>query len=98
MIPSSIRNLLHLILGDGWSVSSIIISLNKSTIFHLNENECNVSHKHTRIYTYMQEKNLENHKHCFIFGGGSRLCPGKELGIVQISVFLHYFVTRYRSF
>ncbi|KAF3431608.1 hypothetical protein FNV43_RR26339 [Rhamnella rubrinervis] len=42
------------------------------------------------------DKNLENHKHCFIFGGGGRLCPGKELGILQISIFLHYFVTRYR--
>ncbi|KAH7516121.1 hypothetical protein FEM48_Zijuj10G0101300 [Ziziphus jujuba var. spinosa] len=42
------------------------------------------------------DKSLENHKYCFIFGGGSRLCPGKELGIVQISIFLHYFVTRYR--
>eukprot|EP00252_Welwitschia_mirabilis_P024994 TRINITY_DN7651_c0_g1_i2.p1 TRINITY_DN7651_c0_g1~~TRINITY_DN7651_c0_g1_i2.p1 ORF type:complete len:479 (+),score=57.63 TRINITY_DN7651_c0_g1_i2:467-1903(+) len=30
------------------------------------------------------------------FGGGSRLCPGKELGIAEISIFLHYFVTRYR--
>ncbi|KAE8713123.1 Cytochrome P450 85A1 [Hibiscus syriacus] len=31
-----------------------------------------------------------------IFGGGSRQCPGKELGIAEISTFLHYFVTRYR--
>ncbi|KAK4749195.1 hypothetical protein SAY87_026644 [Trapa incisa] len=31
-----------------------------------------------------------------MFGGGSRLCPGKELGIAEISTFLHYFVTRYR--
>ncbi|XP_052205319.1 cytochrome P450 85A-like [Diospyros lotus] len=31
----------------------------------------------------------------FIFGGGTRQCPGKELGIAEISVFLHYFVTRY---
>ncbi|XP_044493276.1 cytochrome P450 85A-like [Mangifera indica] len=38
----------------------------------------------------------ESHNYNFIFGGGTRLCPGKELGIVKISTFLHYFVTRYR--
>ncbi|KAL6505661.1 hypothetical protein OROHE_023040 [Orobanche hederae] len=42
------------------------------------------------------DKNLETHNYCFFFGGGSRLCPGKELGIVTISIFLHYFVTTYR--
>ncbi|KAL4319392.1 hypothetical protein GQ457_18G024440 [Hibiscus cannabinus] len=42
------------------------------------------------------DKSLESHSYCFIFGGGSRLCPGKELGILQISIFLHYFVTSYR--
>ncbi|XP_044489546.1 cytochrome P450 85A-like [Mangifera indica] len=38
----------------------------------------------------------ESHNYNFIFGGGTRLCPGKELGIAKISTFLHYFVTRYR--
>ncbi|KAH0851800.1 hypothetical protein HID58_015243 [Brassica napus] len=42
------------------------------------------------------EKSLESQNSCFVFGGGTRLCPGKELGIVEISSFLHYFVTRYR--
>ncbi|KAA3488026.1 cytochrome P450 85A-like [Gossypium australe] len=42
------------------------------------------------------DKNLESHNYCFIFGGGSRLCPGKELGLLQVSIFLHYFVTSYR--
>uniref|UniRef100_A0A7N0ZRE0 Cytochrome P450 n=1 Tax=Kalanchoe fedtschenkoi TaxID=63787 RepID=A0A7N0ZRE0_KALFE len=41
-------------------------------------------------------KELEHHKYCLLFGGGGRLCPGKELGIVKISFFLHYFVTKYR--
>lgn len=45
----------------------------------------------------MQDKNLESQNFFFIFGGGTRLCPGKELGIAEISTFLHYFVTRYRS-
>lgn len=45
----------------------------------------------------MKEKSLESQNSCFVFGGGTRLCPGKELGIVEISSFLHYFVTRYRS-
>lgn len=25
------------------------------------------------------------------------MCPGKEVGTVEIATFLHYFVTRYRS-
>ncbi|XP_020244260.1 cytochrome P450 85A-like [Asparagus officinalis] len=41
-------------------------------------------------------KNQESHPYFMAFGGGTRLCPGKELGIVEIAVFLHYFVTRYR--
>uniref|UniRef100_A0A2N9H7B7 Cytochrome P450 85A1 n=1 Tax=Fagus sylvatica TaxID=28930 RepID=A0A2N9H7B7_FAGSY len=43
------------------------------------------------------DKSLESHKHCFLFGAGGTLCPGKELGIVKVSTFLHYFVTRYRE-
>jgi brassinosteroid-6-oxidase 1 len=31
-----------------------------------------------------------------LFGGGSRMCPGKEVGTVEIATFLHYFVTQYR--
>ncbi|KAK4484041.1 hypothetical protein RD792_011256 [Penstemon davidsonii] len=42
------------------------------------------------------DKSLETHNYCLLFGGGSRLCPGKELGIINISTFLHYLVTRYR--
>ncbi|XAR65299.1 hypothetical protein NMG60_11009377 [Bertholletia excelsa] len=42
------------------------------------------------------DKSMESHHYCFLFGGGGRLCPGKELGIVTISTFLHYFVTKYR--
>ncbi|CAL5186597.1 unnamed protein product [Lathyrus oleraceus] len=42
------------------------------------------------------EKNLESHNYFFLFGGGTRLCPAKELGITEISTFLHYILTRYR--
>ncbi|KAL9230071.1 hypothetical protein vseg_005463 [Gypsophila vaccaria] len=42
------------------------------------------------------EKGLESQHYFLIFGGGTRQCPGKELGIAEISIFLHYFVTRYR--
>ncbi|WOL10441.1 Cytochrome P450 [Canna indica] len=39
---------------------------------------------------------LDSHHHFMLFGGGSRMCPGKELGTAEIAIFLHYFVTRYR--
>ncbi|EAZ27720.1 hypothetical protein OsJ_11669 [Oryza sativa Japonica Group] len=42
------------------------------------------------------EKNMESHPHFMLFGGGSRMCPGKEVGTVEIATFLHYFVTQYR--
>ncbi|KAI4346717.1 hypothetical protein L6164_007589 [Bauhinia variegata] len=42
------------------------------------------------------DKNLESQSYFLIFGGGTRQCPGKELGVAEISTFLHYFVTRYR--
>lgn len=42
------------------------------------------------------ETGLESHKRFLLFGGGSRLCPGKESGVAEISTFLHYLVTRYR--
>ncbi|OMP06006.1 Cytochrome P450 [Corchorus olitorius] len=42
------------------------------------------------------DKSLESQGYFLIFGGGTRQCPGKELGIAEISTFLHYFVTRYR--
>ncbi|KAI5678873.1 hypothetical protein M9H77_09823 [Catharanthus roseus] len=47
-------------------------------------------------WRWLEDTGLESHKYCFLFGGGSRLCPGKELGMVTISLFLHYFVTGYR--
>uniref|UniRef100_A0A7N0T9R8 Cytochrome P450 85A n=1 Tax=Kalanchoe fedtschenkoi TaxID=63787 RepID=A0A7N0T9R8_KALFE len=42
------------------------------------------------------ENSLESHNYFLLFGGGTRQCPGKELGIAEICTFLHYFVTRYR--
>ncbi|CAJ1931860.1 unnamed protein product [Sphenostylis stenocarpa] len=42
------------------------------------------------------EKGLETHNHNMLFGAGGRVCPGKELGLVKISLFIHYFVTKYR--
>ncbi|XP_027361758.1 cytochrome P450 85A-like [Abrus precatorius] len=42
------------------------------------------------------ENGLESHNHNMLFGAGGRVCPGKEWGILKISLFLHYFVTKYR--
>ncbi|KAG2316398.1 hypothetical protein Bca52824_019520 [Brassica carinata] len=42
------------------------------------------------------EKSLESKSYFLLFGGGARLCPGKELGISEVSIFIHYFVTGYK--
>ncbi|XP_058755456.1 cytochrome P450 85A-like [Vicia villosa] len=42
------------------------------------------------------DKSLESKNYFLLFGGGTRLCPGKEAGITEISTFLHYLLTRYR--
>ncbi|KAJ4873541.1 Cytochrome P450 85A2 [Raphanus sativus] len=42
------------------------------------------------------EKNLESKSYFLLFGGGARHCPGKELGISEVSSFIHYFVTKYK--
>ncbi|XP_009596988.1 cytochrome P450 85A1 [Nicotiana tabacum] len=42
------------------------------------------------------DKSLENKNSFLVFGGGTRQCPGKELGVAEISTFLHYFVTKYK--
>ncbi|KAK4271897.1 hypothetical protein QN277_020523 [Acacia crassicarpa] len=47
-------------------------------------------------WRWLEEKSIESQNCFFIFGGGTRQCPGKELGIAEISTFLHYFVTSYR--
>ncbi|PHT43196.1 Cytochrome 85A1 [Capsicum baccatum] len=43
------------------------------------------------------DKSLEHQNSFLVFGGGTRQCPGKELGVAEISTFLHYFVTKYRN-
>ncbi|PKI43201.1 hypothetical protein CRG98_036398 [Punica granatum] len=42
------------------------------------------------------DKSQESINNNLMFGGGTRQCPGKELGVAEISTFLHYFVIRYR--
>ncbi|KAF2313695.1 hypothetical protein GH714_012765 [Hevea brasiliensis] len=54
-----------------------------------------------RIYVYTREINYDPFLYLAIIlqpmeMAGTRQCPGKELGIAEISTFLHYFVTRYR--
>ncbi|KAK7861484.1 cytochrome p450 85a1 [Quercus suber] len=48
------------------------------------------------MFNNLMDKCLESHSYCFLFGAGGGLCPGKELGMVKVSTFLHYYVTKYR--
>ncbi|XP_012079290.1 abietadienol/abietadienal oxidase isoform X1 [Jatropha curcas] len=45
---------------------------------------------------YQEKRNWRNSPLYSPFGGGARFCPGAELARLQISLFLHYFVTTYR--
>ncbi|KAK9104372.1 hypothetical protein Scep_021216 [Stephania cephalantha] len=47
-------------------------------------------------WRWTKDTNLEGHKYFMLFGRGGRLCAGKELAFVVISIFLHYFVTKFR--
>ncbi|CAL0318186.1 unnamed protein product [Lupinus luteus] len=42
------------------------------------------------------EKGSESQNYNMLYGAGGRECPGKELSISRISLFLHHFVTKYR--
>ncbi|KAF6144111.1 hypothetical protein GIB67_004784 [Kingdonia uniflora] len=43
-----------------------------------------------------QEQSGTTSKNFTPFGGGQRLCPGLELSRLEVSIFLHHLVTRYR--
>ncbi|KAK4399860.1 cytochrome [Sesamum angolense] len=47
-------------------------------------------------WRWLQDEKLEANNYVLLFGGGTRLCPGKELGIVKVATFLHYLATTYR--
>jgi hypothetical protein len=48
------------------------------------------------MYRCVQKKNSDSLLYFMDFRGGRRLCPGKELGLVEISMFLYYFVMYYK--
>ncbi|KZV34787.1 abietadienol/abietadienal oxidase-like, partial [Dorcoceras hygrometricum] len=43
-----------------------------------------------------EKRNWRNSPYFAPFGGGARFCPGAELARLQIALFLHYFVTKFR--
>eukprot|EP00257_Ricinus_communis_P008188 XP_002525487.2 abietadienol/abietadienal oxidase [Ricinus communis] len=45
---------------------------------------------------YQENRNWRSSPVYSPFGGGARFCPGAELARLQIALFLHYFVTKYR--
>ncbi|CAI9102361.1 OLC1v1000621C1 [Oldenlandia corymbosa var. corymbosa] len=73
----------------GWKIYAFTREINYDPILYPEPFEFNP-------WRWLQDKGLESHNYQFLFGGGTRLCPGKELGIVTISMFLHYFVIKYR--
>uniref|UniRef100_A0A5B6YW95 Uncharacterized protein n=1 Tax=Davidia involucrata TaxID=16924 RepID=A0A5B6YW95_DAVIN len=71
----------------GWKVLAWIRNVHLDNEYYPNPKEFNPSrwdnHK-VKAGTYSP------------FGGGSRLCPGKDLAKLEVSVFLHYYLLNYK--
>ncbi|XP_043713448.1 3-epi-6-deoxocathasterone 23-monooxygenase CYP90C1 [Telopea speciosissima] len=78
------------LIPKGWCVLASFSSV------HLDEENYENPYQFDPWRWQRKEGNLSN-SICFTpFGGGQRLCPGFELGRLEISIFLHHLVTRYR--
>ncbi|KAJ4962707.1 hypothetical protein NE237_022646 [Protea cynaroides] len=78
------------LIPKGWCVMTSFASI------HLDEENYENPYQFDPWRWQKKEGNLSN-SNCFTpFGGGQRLCPGFELSRLEVSIFLHHLVTRYR--
>ncbi|XP_010275532.1 PREDICTED: 3-epi-6-deoxocathasterone 23-monooxygenase-like isoform X2 [Nelumbo nucifera] len=74
----------------GWCVLASFISV------HMNEENYENTNQFDPWRWQRKGGNINNN-YCFTpFGGGQRLCPGLELSRLEVSIFLHHLVTRFR--
>ncbi|KAI4313324.1 hypothetical protein L6164_026311 [Bauhinia variegata] len=71
----------------GWKVLSFARAVHLDPQYHLNPQQFNPSR--------WDDYNVKTSSF-FPFGIGSRLCPGMDLGKLEISIFLHYFLLNYK--
>uniref|UniRef100_A0A3Q7FE01 Cytochrome P450 n=1 Tax=Solanum lycopersicum TaxID=4081 RepID=A0A3Q7FE01_SOLLC len=71
----------------GWKVLPILSAVHLEPSLHENPSEFNP----------WRWTDPATSKNVVPFGGGSRLCPGSELGKLEASFFLHYLLLNYRS-
>ncbi|KAJ4961227.1 hypothetical protein NE237_021137 [Protea cynaroides] len=74
------------LIPSGWKVLPIL------TAAHLNPS----LHENATEFNPWRWKGQEMSKNLQAFGGGRRLCPGAELGKLEVAFFIHHLVLNYR--
>jgi len=77
------------LIPKGWVVYAFMISTNLNENFH---NEALTFNP----WRWKLDQDVSNDSLFSPFGGGARLCPGSHLAKLELSLFLHIFITRFR--
>nr|ADR78277.1 CYP720B5v1 [Picea sitchensis] len=77
------------VIPKGWVVFAFMVAT------HLNENFHNEALTFNP-WRWQLDQDVSNDTLFSPFGGGVRLCPGSHLATLELSLFLHIFITRFR--
>ncbi|XP_047340634.1 cytochrome P450 724B1-like [Impatiens glandulifera] len=75
------------VIPSGWKVLPVLSAVHLDPSIHTNALE---------FYPWRWENQDQTGKKFIPFGGGSRCCPGSDLGRVEIAFFLHHLVHKFR--
>jgi cytochrome P450 len=80
---------MYCVIPKGWVVFAFMAAT------HLNENFHNEALTFNP-WRWKLDQDVSNDTLFSPFGGGARLCPGTHLAKLELSLFLHIFITRFR--